>query len=417
MKLAERYNRVNILTSFIILIITGGIYYLAIHFILTDKLDRDLVIEELEIEAYVKNYGGLPSPGDFLHQKVTYKKLPKGKVIERKLFYDDFFNEAEKKNEPGRTLCVTISVKSVNYEVNISKSRVESEDLMQLIFMITVAVTILLLISLLLINRFVLQRIWSPFYATLKMMKAFKITQDKAVLTQLTNIDEFSELNTAVLSMANRVKKDYSELKSFTDNASHEMMTPLAIINSKLDLLLQGKPLETAQGLLIDDIYNAVSRLGRLNNSLLLLAKIENNLILEQEDFDLAALIKQKIIQFQELFDNKELSISTSVFDKNVKMSKYLTDILLNNLFSNAIRHNHQNGKIEILLDENELAIANTGNNTALDETLAFERFYKNPTSEGMGLGLAIVKQIVYLHNYNITYTYISGKHTFKIIF
>lgn len=417
MKLAQRYNRANLFTSFIILMITGVIYYIAIHFILTGKLDRDLVIEEKEIEAYVVNYGKLPSPGDFLHQKVTYSQLVAGQNIERNFFYEDFYNEAEKKKEPGRSLITSVNLKGENFQVTISKSRVESEDLVRLIFMITLAVTILLLISLLLINRFVLQRIWSPFYSTLSMMKAFNITQKEEITAQNTKIDEFNELNTAVLNMAARVKKDYSELKTFTDNASHEMMTPLAIMNSKLDLLLQGKPLEPEQGELIDEIYHAVGRLGRLNNSLLLLAKIENDLIPEQESFYLDELIFQKIDQFQELLDNKKIKLSKDIQEKNLTMSRYLTDILLNNLLSNAIRHNIINGEIEIKLDSHSLSISNTGNKEALDGKLAFERFYKTPTSEGMGLGLAIVKQITALHNYKVAYDFTEGRHIFSIIF
>lgn len=173
MKLAEKYNRANLLTSLIVLTITGIIYYVAIHFILTEKMDRDLVIEEREIEAYVKNYGRLPSPGDFLHQKVEYKLLKDGQSIERDFYYSEFYNEEEKELEPGRNLSTTITLGKKNYLVTISKSRAEAEGLVRIIFLITIGVTILLLVSLLLINRLVLNRIWQPFYQTLNRMKAF----------------------------------------------------------------------------------------------------------------------------------------------------------------------------------------------------------------------------------------------------
>lgn len=417
MRLAQRYNRANLFTSLLILMITGVIYYIVIHFILTNKLDRDLVIEEKEIEAYVVNYHKLPSPGDFLHQKVSYQKLAAGQPIERSFFYDSFYNESEKENEPGRSLVTSVKLNGAHYQVTISKSRAEAEDLVRLIFMITLAVTVLLLVSLLLINRFVLQRIWSPFYSTLSMMKAFNITQKEEITAQHTKIDEFNELNTAVMSMADRVKKDYSDLKTFTDNASHEMMTPLAVINSKLDLLLQGKPLDPEQGKLIDEVYHAVRRLGRLNNSLLLLAKIENKLMPEQETFAFAALVQQKLEQFKELLENKQITVVLHIQDKEVTMSKYLADILFSNLLSNAIRHNRLNGQIEISLNEHALSISNTGTATALDGNLAFERFYKTPSSEGMGLGLAIVKQIAALHHYQVNYYFADDKHTFVLTF
>jgi signal transduction histidine kinase len=416
MKLAQRYNRANLITSFIILTITGVIYYIAIHFILTGKLDKDLIIEEKEIEAYVHNYGKLPSPGDFLHQKVTYQKHAAGKAIERNFFYDDFYNETEKENEPGRSLITSVNLNGQNYQVTISKSRVESEDLIQLIFMITLAVTILLLVSLLLINRFVLQRIWSPFYSTLGMMKAFNITQKEEIIPPITKIDEFNELNDSANAMAARVRKDYKELKSFTDNASHEMMTPLAIVNSKLDSLLQTGTFSASQGAILQDIYHAIGRLIKLNQSLLLLAKIENNLIADVQDIEMNQLVGDKILQFQELFEKDGLTLVHELQPSKVRMSKYLADILLNNLIANAIRHNHPGGSIEVFLDKGFLTISNTGKSEQLDNQL-FERFSKSAASEGTGLGLAISKQICNLYGFSITYQHLENKHQFMIRF
>ncbi|RDC55652.1 sensor histidine kinase [Pedobacter chinensis] len=416
MKLAQQYNRANLITSFIILTITGVIYYVAIHFILTGDLDKDLVIEEKEIEAYVKNYGKLPSPGDFLHQKVTYNKLNAGKTIERSFFYDDFYNEAGKEIEPGRSLVTSVAVDGESYQVTISKSRVESEDLVQLIFMITLAVTILLLVSLLLINRFVLQRIWSPFYATLNMMKAFNLTQKEEINAQPTNIDEFNELNESAGAMASRVRQDYGELKSFTDNASHEMMTPLAIMNSKLDSLLQTGTFSDSQGEILKDIYHANRRLIKLNQSLLLLAKIENNLIPDIQDIDMARLVDDKIAQFSELLDMEGMALSSDLKPSVVRMSGYLADILLNNLLANAIRHNNSEGKIDVILDNDRLQITNTGKSGQLEQRL-FERFSKSASSEGTGLGLAISKQICTLYGFSIHYDYLDGRHRFSVNF
>ena len=417
MKLAEKYNRANLLTSLIVLTITGVIYYVAIHFILTEKMDRDLVIEEREIEAYVKNYHRLPSPGDFLHQKVAYQELNDGQNIERDFYYSEFYNEEEKELEPGRSLSTTITLGKKNYLVTISKSRAEAEGLVRIIFLITIGVTILLLVSLLLINRLVLNRIWQPFYQTLSRMQAFNLAQKEDMNTASTKIDEFNELNTAAATMAERVKKDYRELKTFTDNASHEMMTPLAVINAKLDLLLQESPLDPKQGVLVDEIYHAVGRLSRLSSALLLLAKIENKLVTAHETLDLKQAIEEKAVHFHELMQNKGIQYSQQLQEKEISMSKYLLDILLNNLFSNAIRHNHQGGQIHIHLLESQLVISNTGNKVELDQQQVFERFYKNPASEGMGLGLAIVKQIVNLQQFEISYVYQNNLHIFTLFF
>ncbi|WP_131536591.1 sensor histidine kinase [Pedobacter nototheniae] len=415
MKLSSRYNQVNIYTSLIVLIITGIIYYVVIHFILTEKLDKDLAVEENEIKQYTATYNRLPLPASYLDQQVSYKEA-KGEVPEREFLYTSYLNPKEKETEPGRRLITTVNLKGKTIIVNITKSRVEAEDLVRIILLITLAITIILLLSLLLINRFILSRLWKPFYSILNRMKAFEVTRMENIEEEPTTIDEFNELNKSVNAMAEKVRQDYKELKSFTDNASHEMMTPLAVINSKLDSLLQTESFTEQQGALLEDIYHATGKLSRLHQSLLLLAKIENNLISDYQDIDFKEMVEGKIRQFQELFERNNLTIKQNVKPTELKMSRYLADILLNNLFSNAVRHNITGGEISIQLNIKTLVIANTGKNTQQNNRL-FDRFSKSTESEGMGLGLAITKQICNLYSFDIQYKHMQNNHVFTVYF
>ena len=416
MKLSTRYNRVNILTSSIILVITGIIYYFFIHLILTNKLDKDLVVEENEIRQYTRTYQKLPLPASYLDQQVSYRELPADANNIREFSNTTYLNPIENEQEPGRSLVTTLRLKGQNIQVTITKSRVESEDLVRVILLITLGVTLILLVSLIIINRFVMSRLWMPFYNTLKRMKSFEVTKMESLNSDTTKIDEFIELNQSVNAMADRVKKDYRELKSFTDNASHEMMTPLAVINSKLDSLLQTEPFTAQQGTLLEDIYQATGRLSRLHQSLLLLAKIENNLITDAQEIDLKVLIESKVRQFHELFERDSLIVQTKLSNKTVNMSRYLADILLNNLFSNAVRHNQRGGKILIELTEDTLIISNTGKDFSGKDRL-FDRFSKSNESEGMGLGLGITKQVCNLYGYQINYQQINELHIFSVFF
>ncbi|WP_025146720.1 sensor histidine kinase [Pedobacter jeongneungensis] len=414
MKLSSRYNRVNIITSIIVLIITGIIYYLVIHLILTNKLDKDLAVEENEIRQYTQTYKKLPLPATYLDQQVSYRE-PKGDITDvREFIYTTYLNPKEKEQEPGRSLVTTVDLNGKTVIVTITKSRVESEDLVRIILMITLGITVLLLVLLLLINRFVLNRLWKPFYVVLNRMKAFEVTRMDNIKEEPTRIDEFNELNISVNAMAEKVKQDYKELKSFTDNASHEMMTPLAIINSKLDSLLQTESFTEQQGALLEDIYQATGRLSRLHQSLLLLAKIENNLISDTQEVDLKELIEAKIRQFHELFERDGLNVEVKLSERKVTMSRYLADILLNNLVSNAVRHNISGGKIMIELTAEKLAVSNTGKNLNIQNRM-FDRFSKSTESEGMGLGLAISKQICNLYGFGIEYSHIENIHVFSI--
>lgn len=417
MKLAQEYNRANIITSLIILVLSGGVYYSAIHYILTSRMDNELKIEEEEIRAYAYKYNKHPLPSDYKDQKVNFVPLKNNEQVEASFNNSSYYNEAKKKTEPGRSLVTTIEAAGKSYRVTITKPSVETEDLVRLIFLITLGVISILLISLLIINRFLLNSLWRPFYETLKHLKAFNLADNKEFSVQSTQIEEFQELNSSVLTMAKRVKQDYKELKSFTDNASHEMMTPLAVINSKLDTLIQTEALSDRQGELIEDVYLAVSRLSRLNQSLLLMAKIENDLIKDEENIDMRMLIGQKIRHFNELILSNAISIEVELEPREVSMNKQLADILLNNLISNAIRHNITAGVITIQLKHNGLSISNTGTKIALDPHRSFERFYKSISSEGSGLGLAISTQICNLYGFKLSYRYRSDKHIFHIEF
>lgn len=416
MKLATRYNQVNLFTSLVVLVITGIIYYAVIHFILTEELDRDLAVEEDEIRQYAATYHKLPLANSYLDQQIVFKELDPKLPLVRGFQYTNYYNSTEHENEPGRSLVTWVKLPSQTYEVIITKSRVESEDLVRIIVFITLGVFVLLLAVMLLVNRLLLNRLWKPFYQILQQMKTYDLAKMDRINKEHTDIDEFKELNESANAMATRVRRDYNELKTFADNASHEMMTPLAVINSKLDSLLQTGAFTAEQGAILEDVYHGVGRLFRLNQSLLLLAKIENNLIPDLQEFDLRELVESKIRQFQELLEKDELKLDSRLEPCQIKMSKYLADMLLNNLFSNAIRHNQPQGLVTVALHNQVLRICNTGKSTVLDVHL-FERFTKGSSSEGLGLGLAIVKQICTLYGFAISYAYEQNQHCFIVRF
>lgn len=417
MKLSERYKQAAFSASVFVLVITAVIYYFLIHYFLARRVDKDLVIEEEEIRNYVSTYHKMPLPGNFKGQKVEYFPVNPVNPIKRR-FENTTFQDPEKSEpEPGRALLTSVAFDGNLMRVIITKSRAEMEAMFRLIFLVTVLVTILLVVGLMMINRFVLNKLWSPFFYLLNQVKIFNVKNGNDMDLLYTNIDEFAELNKAVATMARRVKSEYKELQSFTDNVSHEMMTPMAVINSKLDTLLQTDTFSKRQGELLEDIYNAVSRLSRLNQSLLLLAKIENNLIRGRESMDFKHLVEDKLSQFSELISDKNIKVTSELSEKHVEINKYLADILLNNLLGNAIRHNKVNGHIHVVLNEKKLLFANSGENQALNEEKTFERFYRGASSEGVGLGLAISKQICNSYGWGLHYSFHDMNHEFTVVF
>ena len=335
----------------------------------------------------------------------------------RRYFDTVYINPKGKKQEEGRAVEDMVALNGQHYKVIISESIEGAEYFVQIIALITLALVIGLLVRLFLTNRYLLRGLWKPFYSILNGLKAFNISESSDFNLQDNKVDEFAELNQAVQIMAERIKNDFQHLKHLAENASHEMMTPLAVITTKLDTLIQDESLNPAHYDLINDIYTASGKLLRLNQTMLLLVKIENNLIEGNEVLRLDNLIREKLVQFQELLNTKHITVTEKLAEKEVFASKYLVDILFNNLFSNAIRHNTPNGKQYITLIPGKLIIRNTGIPNALHAETIFDRFQKGSQSEGTGLGLTIVKNICNLYNWEVHYYFDQSLHTFEIVF
>ena len=416
MKLAVLYNRTNIIITVTLLIIGAVIYFFAINYIARIQLDNDLTEEVGEVVDYVSTNHKLPKQVDFDEDQTIFIKTDK-KDIQPRFFDTVYVNSKEKENEPGRAIESIIRVNDSYYRVIITVSRESTEYLLQFVGIITLGLMVGLLLILFLANRYFLNGLWKPFYALLHQIKGFNISEENSFKLTNERVDEFVELSTAIDSMSARVRNDYQNLKHLTDNASHEMLTPLAVITSKLDTLIQHERLPSEISEQIEDIYAATSKLSRLNQTLLLLTKIENNQIVGNEPIDLNTLLGDKIKQFNELILAKHIIVTENVGAKKIFVSKYLIDILLNNLISNAIWHNKDYGRLIVMLDDGAMVFQNTGISVALNQETIFERFKKGSKSEGTGLGLTLVENICRFYGWKISYDLKEDLHTFKVTF
>jgi signal transduction histidine kinase len=415
MKLLSKYNRVNTAVTVVIMFVTGIIYYYTISNILTNQIDKDLVLEENEVFSYVKQNHRLPQVYESNHQQILFMPLGDKKVERR--FLDTIYRESGDNDlEAGRALISSVNVSGQNYRIMVTQSKVETEDLIQIIFLITIALIITLLIILTILNRVILKSIWKPFYKTLIQLRGFSLANQATISSTPSTIDEFTELDHAVTMMADRVNNDYQNLKAFTENASHELMTPISVINSKLDTLVQTGEFTDDQSKLLNDIYGTVARLTRLNKSMLLLAKIENGQIRDEKKVDLKIIIEECLYQQEESIQRSGIVLELHLEDKMLNASKLLMEVLLNNLISNAIRHNYPGGHITLTLLPKQLIVSNTGSGTFNIEQ-ALKRFHKADGSEGIGLGLTLCKQICDNYGFKLAYLHDNETHTFSVTF
>ncbi|SDF67128.1 sensor histidine kinase [Chitinophaga filiformis] len=292
-----------------------------------------------------------------------------------------------------------------------------------LIIMIVTTLTMLfflmLIIGFVLINRRISKRLWQPFYNSLAKIKSFNLDQQQTVIFEDTEINEFAELNQSLNKLIAGNVAVYKQQKEFADNASHELQTPLAIIQSKLDLLLQSKLLTDDQYELIEDANKALSRVARINKNLLLLTKIENSQFMDRELIDLSGLLQSTLNIFSNFSENKDLELKRDIpAGITIEGNKILVEILLNNLITNAIRYTANKGTIAVTLSDKYLSVANSATE-ALQNDQLFKRFGTTTSSitRGTGLGLSLVKQISSRYGWKVDYTFHNSYHIFSIHF
>lgn len=272
-------------------------------------------------------------------------------------------------------------------------------------------------VSLYVTMRLITRRLWLPFDDTLRKAEVFNVTKDAIPDFMPTGIKEFDRLNRTLEKMMTRSRETYRVQKEFTENASHELQTPLAVTRSKLDLLMQGK-LDERQMEMIAELYSLNTRMGHLNRSLLLLAKIENGQYSDFESIDLYGFIVDRLPSYRLLSPDLEIEAEDS--RKNlltVDANPILLESMMNNLVVNAIRHTQPaSGKIRIVLSDEELSVSNPSDGTSLEPTDLFRRFHsKHTEGSGNGLGLAIAKAICDFHGWKITYSHTDCRHCFIV--
>lgn len=418
MKLLSKYNRINIPVIISILLISSIAYYFILHFILIRQLNHDLEIEEQEIRNYVEENNSLPEASTYSDQQISFDTLL-ANVPPRKFSTELIYDNNEKEEEPYHQLAFPITVNNRVYQAIVRKSQQGTEYLIKIIVVITLMLIVLLLLVLVVVNRFILGKLWMPFNATLEQMKRFNISSKNKLQLKKTNIYEFAELNKTALQMMEKVSSDYESLKSFTENASHEIQTPLAIIKMKLELLMQSENINAVQMDCISALGDATDRLSRLNQSLLLLTKIENSQFIANEKVNISDILSGFVNNFEELAGSKSIIIKTNIKPGvELMMNKALGEAMLSNIITNTIKHNYENGHIEINLNDTSLSVSNTGKEPAIKTNELFERFKKDSSStDSLGLGLAIVKRICETYGFIISYIYSEPMHTIKINF
>jgi len=415
MKLINKTQQIYLGLVVVLLLVWSGVFLYAISSAIQNNIDETMQ-SELQVAVYrAQNEGSLQTLST---NQIEVKKI--STIRDTIVSFSDtsLYNSVEQESFPYRQVSTQARINGKAYQVTMRRSMVEYDDLFETILIMEIIFVVFLVGGLFLINRTVLQRLWSPFYETLRQLTGYEL-EGKPIEWNDTEIDEFRQLNDVLKDMIGQIEKEYQSLKAFTENASHEIQTPISSMLNRIEVMLQDESLSKDQWQRLQQVGQAARKLSRLNKALLLLTKIENRQYAEAETIDLTDLIKDLAPEYRSLAEAKNISMDMDIeSEAKVEMNPELAEMMLRNLLSNAIKHNENDGKVYINVRSGELVISNTGPEPDGDPDQYFQRFQKGEASStSLGLGLPIVSAIAQTANIDIDYAYEAGMHTINLRF
>jgi two-component system sensor histidine kinase ArlS len=243
-----------------------------------------------------------------------------------------------------------------------------------------------------------------------------------------TSTSDFEHLDISIHKMIQTIEGAFQKEREFISNASHELMTPISILQSKIENMFAREDIADDLKTRLLEMQKILNRLKSITKTLLLISQIENEQFLKEDTISLAALLQEVHDEISIRIDEKNINYTTRGLSDHtlVNVNKYLLFNLFFNLINNAIKYNHEGGQITVIaaLQNNGLivSIVDTGIGISPENLpYIFNRFKKLQQSlqqESFGLGLPIVKSIAAFHHIQIDVESEKDKgSTFKLIF
>lgn len=422
MKLFYRVLIHLLIGIFVILLGWAVVFYMGMMEEINDEVDDSL--EDYTELIIKRSLAGkqLPSNDSGSNNQYFLKEVDRTYFLSHDAisYRDSMVYISEKKEtEPARILTTLFKDKEGRYfEVSVYTPTIEKKDLREAIFYLLIGLFTTLLIAILLINIWVFHRIMKPFYRLLEWLDNFRLDKKNEPLDNPTNTTEFRKLNVAVNRFAVHSEEIFEQQKQFIGNASHEIQTPIAVCQNRLEMLMEDETLTEQQMGEIVKTYQTLEYVSKLNKSLLLLSKIDNSQFAETKEISLNEVLHRYSDDYREVYHYR--GITLDIQEKatfRVQMNETLAVVLVTNLLKNAFVHNIDKGMIRVEITSSSIRFGNTGADVALDDKRIFERFYQGSRKrEGStGLGLAIVHAICRQCRLQVRYRFLDGMHWLEV--
>ena len=335
------------------------------------------------------------------------------------IYYDEAVYIPEKEEtEPSRVLrTIFCDAEEQYYEIKVAMPTFERSDLLETVAYNIIALYIVLMLTIFVVVSLVYYYNMRPLYRLLEWFDKYRPGTKNVTVPDDSSVVEFRKLSSAAQQAVERAEYYFEQQKHFIGNASHELQTPLAIIGTRIEWLVNNTALDEKQFEELMKIQRSLARLVRLNRTLLLLSKIENGQFPESTDTNLASIVRESVEIYNDIYCDRNISCEINLPEQFIMhMNESLASTLLNNLLKNSYLHNVQGGKVQVAVCDRLLTIANSGKQS-LDASQIFERFYHEGNPDSTGLGLALVSSICRYYDIKVGYCFSEDMHRFSLEF
>ena len=410
MKLITKSSLTFISASVLFFLVGSIIMYFSVRTIISSNLNDTLLEKKINLEKQID-----PDNVERFYSNDVFVSKTNSEITSS--FSDTVLIE-NGKYILYRQLHFHYVVANQNYRIKILQSQTKTDLLITKIVIMNVGLAFVFFLILFFVNRHSVKNTLKVFYNTIQKLEEFDWNNNEKLHLDSAQLFEIKKMNTVIQKMADTIRKDFELQKEYTENVSHELQTPLAIISTKIDEMMQSDNLTKHQMEQLALLMETTNRLSKINQALIFLTKIDNRFYTEGSTFSLNQLMKDQLELFSDSVEDNNIKMKLNLLDTtHIYMDKYLAETMIDNLIRNAILHNNNTKEISISIENNCFTISNSGEKLPFPPEKIFDRFSKSATNKkSLGIGLSVVKSICELYNFELSYSQ-ENFHTFIIKF
>ena len=414
MKLFHKLLVFNLLGKGIFLLVFLMLSPYLLSQLIIDNTDEELLakkeevvklIQKAGIENFISNENpeqGFGSYNILKEEYILLQAVPADFEIAEEISSEKRIIEEEEISY--RVVADVIEIAGSRYLLEIGRSLNTIEKIEALFFQIAMGILFLFLAFSFLLDSAISKRIMAPFNKIIQS-KISRINEpqefhDKSIQS---TTKEFELLDNAISEMMKRIQRSFNQERIFISHASHELKTPISVLQSKLEAIFRDENLNSYQSEKLMDMQDTLQKMKKSVNALLLISKVNNAQFLKSETVDLKMVLEGVVEDWAEIAEEKGLQLRIGEIDPFTYSDTNLSlcQMMLQNALSNAVKYVENGGEISLSGiksgDRYEVVIENDG--AGIDDTLIEQVknglvFLKDVSKEKSGFGLQIMFKV-----------------------